>query len=143
MPIYMKPVIILLISLLLLYSRVSAQDPHIKFIDSEIKRNYSLPEIQNRHSLKDDKFFIKRYIEFPTLRDTGSILVNPDGSFQYYPKVRRYNNYQIAERFPGASKYYAKRPGLIRSPYSVYFIVKPDTISKYFLIINDTGKPNE
>lgn len=139
----MKPFTILLISLLFLSSQVSGQDPHLRFIDSEIKRNYPLPEIQPKHSLKDDKLFIQRYIEFPTLRDTSWILVNPDGSFQHYPKVKRYNNYEIAERFPGSSKYYAKNPGLIRSPYYLYFIVKPDTISKYYLIIKDPGKPNE
>jgi hypothetical protein len=139
----MKPIMILFVSLILLSMRVSGQAPDLKYIDSEIKRNYSLPEIQPVHSLKDDKFFIKRYIEFPTLRDTGWILVNQDGSLQHYPKVRRYNNYQIAERFPGSSKYYAKNPGLIHSPDSVYFIVKPDTISKYYLIIKDPGKPNE
>jgi hypothetical protein len=139
----MKTIIILFISLIALSLGVSGQDYNLKYIDSEIKRNSSPPGIQTKNTFKDSKFLIKRSPGYPILRDTGRSLLNPKESFHYYSKVRRYHNFQIAEVFPGASRYYAKNRSLINSPYSAYFIVKPDTASKYYLIIKDPEKPNE
>lgn len=49
--------------------------------------------------------------------------------------LKRFNSDSaLTEQYPGASRYYAKRP--VFSPYGK-FIVEPDTSVKYYLIIKD------
>lgn len=48
---------------------------------------------------------------------------------------KRFNNDStLTEHYPGASRYYAKRP--VYAPYG-NFILEPDTSVKYYLIIKD------
>lgn len=56
----------------------------------------------------------------PDLLDEFNKRFNPDST--------------LTEQFPGASRYYAKRPVL--APYGK-FIIEPDTSVKYYLIIVD------
>lgn len=57
------------------------------------------------------------------------------------PMLRSHSDKYRAETFPGADIFYAKRPYILR-PSDKLFIIKPDTISKYYLIIKDpfTGR---
>jgi len=75
-----------------------------------------------------------------------NIIINPDTGlnrryFDFEPMRRSYSDRYRAETFPGADLFYAKKPYLMR-PSDRSFIIKPDTVSKYYLIIKDpfTGR---
>lgn len=60
-----------------------------------------------------------------------------DKSLEDFVIVRSYPSFAIAEEFPGASKYYAINPSLGHMPGEEKFILKPNTDSKYYLLIKD------
>lgn len=57
---------------------------------------------------------------------------NRDLISEYLKKFNKDSS--LTEQYPGASRYYAKRP--VYSPYGK-FIIEPDTSVKYYLIIID------
>jgi len=42
-----------------------------------------------------------------------------------------------AEEYPGSSIYYAKRPSQLQMTNEKFFIIKPDTTLKYYLVVKD------
>jgi len=93
---------------------------------------------------KSDSLFIKPLFEYPNKRfDSGSGKIIKPGS-DFVPKhfridsagLKNYYDRLLAERFPGAERFYAKR-GYPIYPYEKSFVKKPDTATRYYLIITD------
>jgi hypothetical protein len=82
---------------------------------------------------------------FPNLdlfhrRNKRNFDLDNDRSIEDFEIVKNNPPYAVAEEFPGSSKFYAKRPSLSHIPGEENFILKPDTASKYYLLIRE---PNE
>jgi hypothetical protein len=100
------------------------KDPFDKYFRQEMPK-VSVPEngsnYLNKDTIATDKYFRQQIPEFI-----------PKGEYKVFTDQFPDTTYNP---FPGSSRYYAQRPELVPS-YS-HFIVKPDTSSKYFLIIKN------
>jgi NADPH:quinone reductase-like Zn-dependent oxidoreductase len=92
----MKTIILLIFSLFLLTDSIYGQIKKFNYTDSEIKRKFSLSD-----SLSNPQyglnFNINRHLDFPSLKESGNFILNHEGLFQYYPKVKRYPLSETAE----------------------------------------------
>lgn len=129
--------VLTVISACFLTTSLSSQitGPVYREIDN-LKRSYqSEDSLFKTPELRDG--FISRRFDFSLPEDQGDFLLNPDGLNRYYPGAGRFRDYRISEVYPGSSRFYARRPSLIRSPYSSRFVTRPGEGIKYHLIIKD------
>jgi hypothetical protein len=111
----MKTIILFVISILVTTSILQSQVPERK--DT---LNQEMQELLKKFKQGDREF---RLVPNEKYRDMIS-------EFN-----KRFNNdSMLTEHYPGASRYFAKRPGY--APYG-NFILEPDTSVKYYLIIKD------
>ncbi|MGD0340938.1 MAG: hypothetical protein ABSA76_04415 [Bacteroidales bacterium] len=114
-------------------------------LTGQIDKNHNLFSDQKNDSLKitpysGDHTYGKLYKKFDLPNNKST---NPDldlGEKHFYfesPALKRFNDKILAKKFPGSDRFYAKR-GHKFNPAEKSFIIKPDTISKYYLIIKDS-----
>jgi hypothetical protein len=113
-------------------------------LTGQIKKNRNPLYDQGNDSLKiapyfEDHGYSKFYKKFDL---PDNIIINPDLNFWgknfkiESPEIKRSYDKTFSEKFPGSNKFYAKRPYLI-NPDDKFFIKKPDTSARYYLIIKD------
>ena len=111
----MKTIILFVISILVSTSLINSQVP-----EKNDTLNKELQELQKKFNHEGREFRL-----VPNQKDRDMI-----SEFD-----KRFNNDStLTEQYPGASRYFAKRPTF--APYG-NFILEPDTSVKYFLIIKD------
>lgn len=112
----MKTIILIVSALLASAFAVSAQD---------------VPQNKDTGKIKELREFLKKYYDGDV--DPGELTDRVRRDLM--EEFNRFNSdSSLTEHYPGASRYYAKRP--VFAPYGK-FIVEPDTASKYYLIIAD------
>jgi hypothetical protein len=136
----MKTSIFLIFIYFFLTNEIIGQTKKFNYIDSEIKRIYPSSDNRFKNSRINSHLYLKRLSDFPCLIDTGNFLIDSIGLIRYHKKLNRYHSNKTSELFPGSSKYYAINPSILSSPYSTFFITKPDTSVKHFLIVQDPLK---
>ena len=82
-----------------------------------------------------DIFDSDRKFDFSLPGKSGNLPEIPRDKNIYISNLGRFENNLPDELFPGASRFYASRSYLLRTPYSENFITRPDTRNKFFLII--------
>lgn len=74
---------------------------------------------------------------FPPFKDPNKSFNLPKQNFKIeVPEAKRYENYHIAERYPGSQRFYGNKSYAIY-PYEKSFVKKPDSTVKYYLLIKD------
>jgi len=136
----MKPIhvvfifIFIILGQLSLINRTYAQEE--KAIDSVIKK-YVIDTFIVTPKLGPD-FNIKRSFKMPDIPEINrKYLPGNERMNRNLPGIREFENQQFDRQFPGASRYYARRPYLYNNPGAGNFIRRPDSSVKYYLIIKD------
>jgi hypothetical protein len=132
----MRTTIILMFSLFLSTVSLFGQKEKFNYIDSDTKGEILKTEPYNPYLKKPDINLIRRF-DSPILRNLDRFRLYQDASTVNYDTVKCTSDIVEAEKFPGASRFYAKNPNLLSSPYEKSFILHPDTSIKSYLIIID------
>jgi hypothetical protein len=99
--------------------------------DSKLTNNYS------GFSKTDTTLKLFPNLDLFHRRNNRNFDLHHDKAFEDFVIVKGDPPYAFPEEFPGSSKYYAKSPSLLQAAGENHFIVKPDTSSKYYLMIID------
>jgi hypothetical protein len=132
----MKTTILLMFSFIFITGSLFGQKDTIIYIDSDNKHFFP---ITNPNSPRFKKPSLKSPNKpySPTMRNLDRFELYQDSSSIKYDTIRLSTEYSVSKKFPGASRFYAKRPDLVSSHNEKSFIIKPDTTIKYYLIIMD------
>ena len=133
----MKTTILLMFSFIFIAGSVFGQKDKINFIDSDIRKQFFPITNPDRSRLRRPDLNSPKKIDRQTLRNLDRFILYQDSSSIKYDTLRLSSEYTVAEEFPGASRFYAKRPYLISSHNEKSFVIKPDTTIKHYLIIMD------
>ena len=133
----MKTTLSLMISFILITGSLFGQKDKYNYIDSDIRNQFFPITRLDSPPLKKPYLDSYKKLDSPTLRDFDRFELFQDSPIFRDKNARLYSDIVVAEKFPGASKYFARRPNLIDSPYEKSFILKPDTTVKHYLIIID------
>jgi hypothetical protein len=123
--------------LLILFLFLVSQSSHGQKFNYQHK-GFNEPGNRNSRFERTDTLF--RLFPHPDLfhwRDHRNSDPAKDKTFRNLVIARSDPSYYFDEEFPGSSKYYAKNPSLLNMPGEGKFILKPDTESKYYLLIKD------
>ena len=132
----MKTTILILFSLFLIKGSLLGQKDKFNFVDSDIKKGFNITSDQNSFIQFDPNFNLRPNLDLFNKTNSQRFDLTTRSIFQYSLIINRSIGYAVAEPFPGASIYYAKRPSLLEMTNEKYFAIRPDTTSIYFLIIN-------
>lgn len=132
----MKTRILLLFSLFLVTGSIQAQKGKFNFVDSDIKKGLNILPGQSSFIQIDTNFNLLPNLDLFNKKKCQKFDLIKFDIFQKNLKINPPIGYAVAEEFPGASIYYAKRPSLLEMTNENYFVIKPDTTAIYFLIIN-------
>jgi len=127
----MKPLLLIILSILVFHINATGQFYFFKSnplkIDTTLSNRGKIdhPDIRLNNDLKD------RF----NSNSTSELNTN---QFRFASKIPQKFTDPRDQIFPGASRYYAKRPNLIAPLYLEHFAIKPDSSVKYYLIIKDT-----
>jgi hypothetical protein len=133
----MKTTVILIFSFIFITGSLFGQKDKHNYVDSDIRKQFFPVTRQDSPRLKRPYIKSSKKMDNPTFRDLDRFELFKDSTSFKDMNIRLYSDFIGAEEFPGASKYFAKRPNLISSPYAKSFIIKPDTTVKQYLIIID------
>ena len=133
----MKTTTLLMFSFLFITGSLLGQKNKLNYIDSDIRKQFFPITNPNSSRFRKPDLNSPKKFDSPTLRNLDRFKLYKDSSSIKYDTVRLYSDFVVVEEFPGASRFYAKRPNLISSPYEKSFIIKPDTTVKHYLIIKD------
>jgi hypothetical protein len=133
----MKTTILLMFSFIFITGSLFGQKDKHNYIDSDIRKQFFPITNPNSPRLRKPDLNLPNKFEGPTLKDLDRFTLYQDSSTIRYDTVSLYSDFVVVEDFPGASRFYAKRPYFISSPYERSFILKPDTTVKHYLIIKD------
>jgi hypothetical protein len=132
----MRTTIFLMFLLILISGSIHSQDYNLNYIDSETKVELFKIEPYSPYLKKPDLTLIPRY-DSPILKNYDGFRLHQETPSVNFDTVKFSSDFAEAEKFPGASRFYAKNPNLLSSPYEKSFILKPDTSIKSYLIIID------
>lgn len=132
----MRTTIILVFSLFLSTVSLFGQKEKFNYIDNDIKGEILKTEPYNPYLKKPALNLIPRF-DSPILRNLDRFSLYQEIPSVNYDTVKFTSDFAEAEKFPGTSRFYAKNPNLLSSPYEKSFIIKPDTAIKSYLIIID------
>jgi hypothetical protein len=132
----MKTTILLTFSFIFTTVSLFGQKDKFEYIDSDIKKEIIKTKPFNPYLKKPDSNSLPRF-DSPTLRNLDRFRLYQDSLSIKYDTVKLYSGFIGAEEFPGASRFYSKRPNFTSSLYEISFIIKPDTTVKQYLIIKD------
>jgi hypothetical protein len=132
----MRTTIILMFSLFLSTVSLFGQKEKFNYIDSDTKGELFKIEPYSPYLKKPDLTLIPRY-DSPIVKNYDGFRLYHDTPSVNYDTVKFSSDFDEAEKFPGASRFYAINPNLLSSPYEKSFIIKPDTAINSNLIIID------
>jgi hypothetical protein len=133
----MKTTILLMVSLFLFSGSIFGQNGKFSFLDRNIKKDLNIANRLSNYSQIDTTFKLIPNQDLFHKRNSQRFDLNPDMIIQHHLGINHSQSYAYAEEYPGSSIYYAKRPSLLQMPNEKFFIIKPDTTAKYYLIIKD------
>ena len=133
----MKTTILLMVSLFLFSGSIFGQNGKFSFLDRNIKKDLNIANRLSNFSQIDTTFKLIPNQDLFHKRNSQRLDLNPDMIIQHQFGINHSQSYAYAEEYPGSSIYYAKRPLLLQMPNEKFFIIKPDTTAKYYLIIKD------
>jgi hypothetical protein len=133
----MKAIVFLSFSLFFIFGTLTGQTEKFKDPDGLTYKHIEPFPKPDLPQLGKPDFNMHRNYELPPL-------IAPDG-------ISKFHNYYslnhdsivvqsespLYDEFPGASVYYAKKPDFNSGQYDNYFIIKPETTVKYYLIVKD------
>ena len=124
-------------SLFLFSGAIFGQNGKFGFLDRNTNKDFNITNRQSNFSQIDTTFKLIPNHDLFHKRDSKRFDLNPDMIIQRPLGINHSQSYAYAEEYPGSSIYYAMRPSLLQMPNEKYFIIKPDTTAKYYLIIKD------
>jgi hypothetical protein len=133
----MKTTILLMFSLFLFSGAILGQNGKFSFLDKDIKKDVNIVNSLSNFKQIDTTFKLIPNHDLFHKRNSQRFDLNPDIIIKHQLEINHSQNYAYAEEYPGSSIYYAKRPSLLQMPNEKFFIIKPDTTAKYYLIIKD------
>lgn len=133
----MKTTILLMFSLLLITKSLLGQIDKFNYIDSDIKNQYFPIKKLDSPRFSRPKLDVPKNLDNPTKHNLNRFNLYLDSSFNDSCTVRRYSDFVVAKKYPGSSRFYAKMSSLNLNTYGKFFIIKPDSSAKYYLIIKD------
>lgn len=123
-------------SFCLFLGSINGQISKFKIADSITIGNFFKIEPYNPYLKKPD-LKINPELCIPGFRDPDNFRLYHDFLSDKFDTIRFSSDFTGEEIFPGASRYYAKNPNLLSSPYKNSFIMVPDTNINSHLIIID------
>jgi hypothetical protein len=133
----MKTTIFLMFSLFLFTNSIRGQNGKFGFLDRDVKKDFNIANNLSDFRRIDTTFKLIPNDDLLHKRNSQRFDLNPDKIDQEHLEINHSRSYACAEEYPGSSIYYAKRPSLLQMPNEKFFIIKPDTTEKYYLIIKD------
>jgi hypothetical protein len=130
----MKTMILLMFSFVLMTGSIFGQKSNFEYIQSDVKGDLLKTKPYDPHSKKPDNYLLPKF-NSPTALKLYRSRLYQGGATTKLDTAEPYLDFGVAEKFPGSSKFYAKNPSLISSPYEKSFVLSPDTSAKHYLII--------
>ena len=133
----MKTTSLLIFSLFLITGSLFGQMEKFNLIDSDIRKQFfPIIELDSSH-IRMPNFNLSRKFDYTGIMHQNRFYLLIDTSTITLDTIKLFSDFVIAEEIPGASKYYGY-PFVIRpDTRGKILIKKPDTTSKYYLIIKD------
>ena len=132
----MKTMILLMVSFIFITGSLFGQKDKFEYIDSDVKGEILKIKPYNPYLKKTDHNSLPIFYGPIYFKSERSKLYH-DSALIKIDTVNHYSDFAVTEKFPGASRFYAKIPNLSSSPYEKSFILSPDTTRKHYLIIID------
>jgi hypothetical protein len=133
----MKTTILLMVSLFLFSGNILGQNDKFSFLEKNIKKDLNIANNLSNFRQIDTTFKLIPNHDLFHKGNSQRFDLNPDMIIQHRLEIYPSRSYAYTEEYPGSSIYYAKRPSLLQVPNEKFFIIKPDTTAKYYLIIKD------
>ena len=133
----MKTTILLMFSLLFFTGSILGQNGNYSFLDRDIRNDLNIANNLSNFRQIDTTFKLIPNNDLFHKSNSQIFDLNSDMIIQHDLEINHSRRYAYAEEYPGSSIYYAKRPSLLQMPNERYFIIKPDTTEKYYLILKD------
>jgi len=136
----MKTTILLMFSLLLNTGSLMGQGGKVKYPDSIIKRDFTLSDKLYNNFQIDTSFKVINNLDLLTENKLSIFNLNQNNLFKDSFTERQFHDFVAVEdypEYPGASRFYQNKIIINPETYGKYFIKKPDTSNKYYLIIRD------
>jgi hypothetical protein len=131
----MKTTILLMFSLILLTGSLSGQKTRFNFIDSEIdKKSVPIPDPFDLQ-LRKPEFNPSKKSDDLITNDPERFFLLQDSLLRRRFAIRQHSSSAAEEEFPGALRFYGYPPEKNQKINGNLMIIRPDTDSKYFLII--------
>jgi hypothetical protein len=133
----MKTTILLMFSLIFMTGSLSGQKNRFKFIDSEIHKQFVPITDPSDLQLRKPEYNPSKKSENMRIDDPERFTLFQDSLLRQRYAIRQRTLSHTEEEFPGALRFYGFPPEKNRDTNGNFMIIKPDTDSKYFLIIKD------
>ena len=133
----MKTMILLMFSLFLFTGSLTGQNGKLSFLDRDINNDLNIANCQSDFRQIDTTFKLIPDHDLFHKRNSQRFDLIPEIIIQHHLIISRPQTYANAEEYPGSSIYYAKRPSQLQMTNEKFFIIKPDTTLKYYLVVKD------
>ena len=124
-------------SLIILTGSLSGQKNRFNFTDSEIDKKLGPIPDPFDLQLRKPEFNPSKKSDDLTINDPERFSLFQDSSLRRRYAIRQHTSSEAGEEFPGALRYYGYPPVKNRDTNGNLIIIRPDTHSKYYLIIKD------